>query len=110
MTIDAELILKQDADPEVKKAFQTRMIQTSLIHQSTQFKDISCTIDWSVIGSNVTIGSNVKIINSVVLSNVVINDNEQVENSLRNSNKETYDGDDGNQNSHRDGRIQHSSS
>jgi hypothetical protein len=35
MTIDTELILKQDADPEVKKAFQTRMIQTSLIHQST---------------------------------------------------------------------------
>jgi ADP-glucose pyrophosphorylase len=62
------------------------MIETSIIHKSTQFRDISCQIDRSVIGSNVIIGTNVKIQNSVVLNDVVVKDNEIVIDCLREPN------------------------
>lgn len=59
------------------------MIETSLIHKSATFKDVSCEINRSVIGSNVTIGTKVKIQNSVVLNDVVIQDYEHVIDCLR---------------------------
>jgi NDP-sugar pyrophosphorylase family protein len=59
------------------------VIETSLIHKSATFKDVSCEISRSVIGSNVTIGTKVKIQNSVVLNDVVIQDYEHVIDCLR---------------------------
>lgn len=52
-----------------------RVIDSSLIHKSISFKDTSCQIDNSVIGRNVSLGSNVRIFNCVILNSVSISDN-----------------------------------
>lgn len=67
------------------------MIETSLIHKSATFKDVSCEINHSVIGCNVTIGTGVKIQNSVILNDVVIKDYEHVIDCLREPNQESKD-------------------
>jgi hypothetical protein len=46
-------LFKQIADPTVQQAFLRRVIDSSLIHKTIEFKDTSCQIDNSVIGRSV---------------------------------------------------------
>lgn len=61
LTEDSTPNFNSQADPSVQQAFLKRVIDTSMIHKSIAFTDTSCQIDHSVIGRNVSVGSNVRI-------------------------------------------------
>lgn len=79
-------LLADELDKSNVEAFTRRIAQTSNIHKSVVFKDLSCQISNSVIGRSCNIGANVKLQNCVVMNNVTIGDSCTLINCLLCSN------------------------
>ena len=54
------------------------IIESSLIDETTSFRDTSCKINKSVICRNVVMGSNVQIERSIIMDKVTIGDNVSI--------------------------------
>jgi UDP-3-O-[3-hydroxymyristoyl] glucosamine N-acyltransferase len=65
-------LLEDELDQSKVQIFTKKIVTSSYIHSSVEFKDLTSQMANSVIGRSVKIGSNVKIQNCVVMNNVEI--------------------------------------